>query len=99
MSQYAGIMLWAELVKKAGSLDRAAITKALASGVSVTGPAGTLKMDPKTNHASLDVHLIEVKGQKLTIKQTAKARPPSDTAAVCDLIKDPTTNKQFEITI
>jgi urea transport system substrate-binding protein len=99
VSQYAGIMLWAELVKKAGSLDRAAITKALASGVSVTGPAGTLKMDPKTNHASLDVHLIEVKGQKLTIKQTAKARPPSDTAAVCDLIKDPAINKQFEITI
>ncbi len=56
-------------------------------------------MDPKTNHASLDVHLIEVKGQKLTIKQTSKARPPSDTAAVCDLIKNPTTNKQFEITI
>ena len=99
VSQYAGIMLWAELVKKAGSLDRAAIDKVLKAGVAVTGPAGTMTMDPKTNHASLDVHLIEVKGQKLTIKQTSKARPPSDTAAVCDLIKNPTTNKQFEITI
>src|SRR6185503_8876562 len=32
VSQYQGIMLWAECVKKAGSLDRAALLKAIESG-------------------------------------------------------------------
>ena len=99
VSQYNGIMLWAALAKKAGSLDRAALAKAMTAGASVTGPGGAMVLDPKTLHCTLDVHLIEVKGQKLTIKSTAKGRPPSDTAAVCDLIKNPNENKQFEITI
>ncbi len=42
---------------------------------------------------------MEVKGQKLTIKQSFKARPPSDTAASCNLEKNPNDNKQYEVTI
>ena len=56
-------------------------------------------MDGATHHASLDIRVMEVKGQKLTIKSTAKARPPSDTAASCNLEKNPNENKQFEVTI
>ena len=41
----------------------------------------------------------EVKNQKLTIKQSFKQRPPSDTAASCNLKKNPNENKQFEVTI
>jgi hypothetical protein len=40
-----------------------------------------------------------VKNQKLTILQTAKQRPPSDTAQYCDLEKNPNENKQFEVKI
>ena len=42
---------------------------------------------------------MEVKNQKLTILQTAKQRPPSDTAQFCDLEKNPNENKQFEVKI
>ncbi len=46
VSQYQGIKLWAEAVKKAGSLDRDKMIKVLESGISVEGPAGLVKMDP-----------------------------------------------------
>lgn len=99
VSQYQGIMLWAECVKKAGSLDRNKMIAAIESGVKIEGPAGTVQIDPKTHHAILDIHVMEVKGQKLTIKSTTKSRPPADTAQFCDLGKNPNENKQFEVKI
>jgi urea transport system substrate-binding protein len=99
VSQYQGIMLWAEAVRKAGSLDRDKLMKVLESGIGVEGPAGQVKMDAATHHASLDIKVMEVKGQKLTIKQAFKQRPPSDTAASCNLAKNPNENKLFEVTI
>ena len=68
-------------------------------GVQIEGPAGTVKIDPTTHHASLDIHLMEVKNQKLTILDTAKQRPPSDTARYCNLQKNPNDNKQYEVKI
>jgi len=99
VSQYQGIKLWAEAVKKAASLDREKLIKTLEGGVTIDGPAGAVTMDGKTHHASLDIKVMEVKGQKLTIKSSSKARPPSDTAASCNLEKNPNENKQFEVTI
>ena len=99
VSQYQGIKLWAECVKKAGSMDREAVLKAIESHAKVEGPAGTVDIEPKTHHAALDIHLMEVKNQKLTILETVKQRPPSDTAQFCDLQKNPTENKQFEVKI
>ena len=99
VSQYQGIKLWAEAVTKAGSLDRDKMMKVLESGIGIQGPAGLVKMDPVTHHASLDIKVMEVKGQKLTIKQAFNQRPPSDTAASCNLSKNPNENKQFEVTI
>lgn len=99
VSQYQGIKLWAEAVRKAGSLDREAVLKAIESGVSIEGPAGTVTIDPKTHHAALDINVMEVKNQKLTILETSKQRPPSDTARYCDLQKNPNENKQFEVKI
>lgn len=99
VSQYQGILLWAECVKKAGSLDRAKMLAAIESGVSVEGPSGTVKLDPKTHHAILDIYVMEVKSQKLAIKQQFKARPPADTAQSCDLAKNPDDNKQYEVKV
>ena len=97
VSQYQGIMLWAACVKKAGSMDREKMLAAIESGVSIQGPGGKVTLEPKTHHAILDIKVMEVKGQKLTIKQEFKARQPSDTAQFCDLIKNPAENKQFEV--
>ena len=99
VSQYQGIMLWAACVKKAGSLDREKMLAAIESGISIRGPGGKITLEPKTHHATLDIKVMEVKGQKLTIKQEFKARPPSDTAQFCDLIKNPAENKQFEVKV
>ena len=99
VSQYQGIKLWAACVRRAGSLNRNAMLQAIESGVSIEGPAGTVTIDPKTHHTSLDINVMEVKGQKLTILETAKQQPPSDTAQYCDLLKNPGTNKQFEVKI
>jgi branched-chain amino acid transport system substrate-binding protein len=99
VSQYQGIFVWAAAVKKAGSLERDKMLAALESGISIEGPTGTVTMDPKTHHAALDIHLMEVKNQKLTILSTVKGRPPSDTARYCDLQKNPNENKQYEVNI
>ena len=97
VSQYQGIYVWAACVKKAGTLERNAMIQAIESNISIVGPAGTVTIEPKTQHAALDIHLMEVKGQKLTILNTVKQRQPSDTAQFCDLIKNPDENRQFEV--
>ena len=99
VSQYHGILLWAACVRKAGTLDRAVMLKTIDSGVSIEGPAGTVVIEPKTHHCALDIHVMEVKNQKLTILETVKQRQPSDTARYCDLLKNPNENKQYEVNI
>jgi branched-chain amino acid transport system substrate-binding protein len=99
VSQYQGIMLWAEAVRKAGSVDHDALIKALETGLTIEGPAGTVTVEPKTHHCALDIHLMVVKDQKLSIIDTAKQRPPADTAQYCDLQKNPDDNKQYEVKI
>jgi urea transport system substrate-binding protein len=99
VSQYQGIMLWAEAVRKAGTLDRDALIKTLETGLKIEGPAGTVAVDPKTHHCALDIQLMVVKDQKLTIMDTAPQRPPADTAQYCDLQKNPDDNKQYEVKI
>lgn len=55
--QYEAIYAYKAAVEKAGSAeDHKAIIKALGE-VEVTGPRGTIKMDPKTRHADLNMFL------------------------------------------
>jgi branched-chain amino acid transport system substrate-binding protein len=99
VSQYQGIYVWAAAVKKAGTLDREALLKTIESGIAIEGPAGTVTIEPKTHHAALDIHLMEVKNQKLSILNTVKQRQPADTLQYCDLQKNPNENKQYEVKI
>ena len=99
VSQYQGILLWAEAVRKAGSLDREAMLNALESGISIEGPSGMVTLDPQTHHAALDIQLMEVRDQKLNIISTSSQRPPTDTARYCDLATDPDANIQYEVDI
>jgi branched-chain amino acid transport system substrate-binding protein len=96
---YQGVMIWAEAVKKAASTDRMAVIEALESGISIVGPGGTITIDPKTHHAILDVHILEVQDQKMTVVESFSQRPPADTAAVCDLEANPDDNTHYEIKV
>ena len=96
---YQGVLLWAEGVKKAKSVKQADMIKALESGISIMGPGGKVTIDAKTHHAVLDVHIMEVKDQKMNVLQSFSQRPPIDTQLVCDLKKNPDSNVQHEIKI
>lgn len=92
---YEGIMLWAAGVKKAGSVDQQKVIAALETGITIEGPSGTVKMDPATHHTIRNAYLAQPKDRKWEILQKFPDQFPSDTGGACDLLKAPTTNKQF----
>ncbi|MBU1360267.1 MAG: transporter substrate-binding protein [Gammaproteobacteria bacterium] len=97
MGTYQGFKLWAEGVKKAGSLDRIKMIDALESGVSIEGPSGKVTIDGPTHHCVLNVSIAEVKDKELKIVETFKQQEPTDTSAVCNLKKNPRDNQQYVI--
>jgi urea transport system substrate-binding protein len=99
VSNYQGVMMWAEAVRRAGSTNREDVIAALETGLSITGPSGTITVDPKTHHATLDVHIMEFENQGMKVLQTLPQRAPIDTQAVCDLQANPDDNTQYEIDI
>jgi len=98
-ASYEGMMFWAEGVKKAGSIERMAVIKALETGISIDGPAGKATMDPATHHVVHNTFLAEAKDKKWDILENFPASPPADTAAVCNLLKNPRTDKQFVVEV
>ena len=97
MGTYQGFKLWAEGVKKANSVDRMKMIEALETGISIDAPSGKVTIDPPTHHCILDVHIAEVKDKKFDLLEDFPQQKPTDTAAVCDLIKNPTDNQQYVI--
>ncbi|WP_428487126.1 ABC transporter substrate-binding protein [Rhodopila sp.] len=92
---YEGIMLWAEGVKKAGSVEQQKVIAALETGITIQGPSGKVTMDPKTHHTIRNAYLAQPKDRRWDIMATYPDQYPADTGGACDLIKKPTTNKQF----
>ena len=99
VSNYQGVLTWAEAVRQADSLDRDAVISALETGLSIDGPAGKVTVDPNTHHAVLDVHIMEIENQGMKVIETLPQRQPIDTQAVCDLSANPNDNTQYEIEI
>ena len=99
MGTYQGFWLWAEAVKKADSVDRMKVIEALETGISIDAPSGKVTIDPPTHHCILDVHIAEVKDKKLEVLEDFPQQQPADTAAVCNLIKNPADNQQYVIKI
>lgn len=97
MGTYQGFKLWAEGVKKAGSLDRMKVIEALESGIAIDGPSGKVTLDPATHHCVLNVSIAEVRNKQLNIVETFQQQKPTDTSAVCNLIKNPKDNQQYVI--
>jgi len=99
MGTYQGFKLWAEGVKKAGSVEIGKVTTALESGISINGPSGKVTIDPATHHCILNVSVAEVKAKKLNILLSFQQQAPTDTSAVCDLKKNPRDNQQYVIKV
>ncbi len=92
---FEGIMLWAEGVKKAGSVEQSKVIAALESGITIDGPSGKVTMDPKTHHTIRNAYLAQPKNRRWEIMATFADQYPADTGGACDLVKTPATNKQF----
>ncbi|MDP6515046.1 MAG: transporter substrate-binding protein [Alphaproteobacteria bacterium] len=93
---YRGIMLWAEAVRKAGSPEPDAVIAAL-DGVQYDGAGGLYTIDGKTNHTTMDIHVV--RGNRTGSFDLIKSfgqRPPKDTQLVCDLDKNPDDTTQYE---
>ncbi|MEK6418293.1 urea ABC transporter substrate-binding protein [Paraburkholderia tropica] len=97
MSAYQGFNLWAEGVKKAGTVDRMKVIAALESGIAIDAPSGKVSIDPATHHCIQNVSIAEVKNHQFKVLESFPAQPPSDTSAVCNLIKNPQDNRQYTI--
>jgi len=96
---YQGFQLWAEAVKQAKTVDRLKVTEVLEKGLSVNAPSGKVTIDPPTHHCILDIYVAEVQNKKCVVQQTFPQQKPTDTEAVCDLIKNPNDNQQYNINI
>jgi urea transport system substrate-binding protein len=94
MSSYQGMLLWAAGVKKAATLDRDKVIDALESGISIDAPSGSVTLDPQTHHSIFDVHLAKMQDKQPVLIKSFPQRRPEDTAAVCDLKKNPRDAKQ-----
>jgi urea ABC transporter substrate-binding protein len=93
---YRGMMLWAEAVKKAGSVRPDDVIAAL-DGTTYNGAGGLYKIDGQTNHTTMDIHIgVGNTSQSFDVVKSFSQRAPSDTQAVCDLHKNPNDTKQYE---
>ena len=96
---YEGVYLWAKGVEKAGTLDRDAVIEALESGITFEGPSGLVAIDPKTHHCSRSAFIAECENQRFKLLESYDNQFPADTAAVCDLEKNPDDNTHYKIQI
>jgi urea transport system substrate-binding protein len=99
IQSYHGLHLWASAVKKANSIDRMKVIEALEANHTFSGPAGKTAIDPKTHHCSLDVYIAEAQNRAFKVVESYPQQPPADTAAVCDLKKNPNENQQYVIDV
>lgn len=97
VATWNGMQLWAKAVEKAGTTDRTAVTKVLeAGGVSFDGPSGAVTIDPGSHHAVQPVSIAETDGQNgFRVLESVPEVKPAFEMEKCDLLKSPTTNKQF----
>jgi branched-chain amino acid transport system substrate-binding protein len=75
------------------------VIQAPEADASYDGPAGKTTLDPKTHHTILDVYIGEARDKKILVLEKFPQQTPADTAAVCDLKKNPNDNKQYVIDV
>ena len=97
VSEWNGWHLWAEAVRKAGSLDRDKVLKVIESGtLSIDSPSGKITVDGPTHHVTEDITLATVNDKRgFDLVKTFPAQPPQYEKTVCDLVRNPTLNRAF----
>ena len=96
---YRGVMLWAEAVKRAGSVEPDAVIEKL-GGTTYNGAGGLYTIDPQTHHTTMDVHIARQGGDRaFEIVRSLPQRPPVDTQRVCNLIENPNDTTQYKIEV
>jgi branched-chain amino acid transport system substrate-binding protein len=96
-STYNAVLHWANGVTKAGDAGRMKVIEAIESGSEFESPGGLSTIDPATHHCWITPHIAEVQDKGFKILQSFERERPSDTAAVCDLIKNPDDTTQYVI--
>ncbi len=96
---YEGMLIWADAVRQAGTTKRDPLLEVINSGKVYDMPAGKVKIDPRTHHTIRDVYIASLKDKSFDIVQAFPDSPPTDTQMVCDLIKNPASNKHYEISL
>ena len=99
IQSYHGLHLWTSAVEKANSVDRMKVIEALEANHSFSGPAGQTAIDSKTHHCILDIYIAEAQNRGFKVLGSYPQQPPADTAAVCDLKKNPNENQQYVIDV
>jgi urea transport system substrate-binding protein len=75
------------------------VVQAPEDGITLDMPSGKFTMDGVTHHCTQDVHLAVYQDKVPKIVETFAAQAPLDTAAVCDLAKNPNDNRQYVIKV
>jgi len=99
VATYEGILLWANAVERAGSLDRLKVIEALEDRISIDGPTGKVLIDPKTHHCSRNTFIVESRERGFQVLETFENQFPADTSAVCDLEANPDDNTHYKVKI
>lgn len=92
---YEGMMLWAEGVKKAGSVEREKVITALQSGISIEGPSGHVALSPELHATIRNAYLAKPVAGVWDIMATYPNQVPTDTGDKCNLVKNPHMATQF----
>ncbi len=96
---YTGFNLWADAVRKAGTVDRMAVIETLEDNASFDGPAGLITVDPATHHCIADIYIGQSMNGVYEQLEVFPQQAPIDTAAVCDLTQDPRETRQFVVEV
>ena len=83
---WEGMMIWADAVNEAGSLERDKVLEVLESGKSYNMPSGKVSIDPLTHHAIRDVYIADLQDRTFLIKEKFSQVQPLDTQQVLSLI-------------
>ncbi len=96
---WEGMMIWADAVNEAGSLEREKVLEVLESGKTYNMPSGQVSIDPLTHHAIRDVYIADLQNRVFEIKEKFSQVQPIDTQQVCNLKETPNANVHYEISL
>ena len=92
---WTGWHVWAKAVEKAGTFERDKVIAALEDGVEFDAPSGPVSFSGASHAMTQSVSLAETDGKGFRILETHEGLRPEFEEEVCDLIDNPSLNKQF----